>query len=220
MTMQVGMLGTDGVILAGDTRLNRSPPSGVQAPWMNYGGPKIRISDSGRVAVSCAHDMQTANDVADAIFANLTHGDHASCEREIKELGIAAARGRDVECIVAFSDPLPSLYLFQYITNDAGVHSHSQRIIGCVPAGDTRNPAVFWGMNYYTLLPVNQLKNLAACMVVAAGELNTSIIGGFELVFCTRDGCTRLSQESARELQIRAKAKIAHIGELILKEDA
>lgn len=218
MTMQVGMLGTDGVILAGDTRINRKPLSGSHAPWMSYDGPKIRIGNSGRVAISCAHDMQTANDVADAIFANMTHGDHASCEREIKEFGTAAAQGRDVECIVVFADPLPCLYFFQHVKVGETVQNQCQRIIGLVPSGDTQNPAVFWGMSYYKLLPIDQLKHLAACVVVAAGGLNSSIVGGFEIVFCTKDGCSRLDAESAQELQAIAKEKIRRIGELIMGE--
>jgi len=218
MTLQVGMLGTDGVILAGDTRINRKPLSGFHAPWKSYDGPKIRISDCGRVAISCAREMQTANDVADLIFTNMTRGDHASCEREIKQFGTRAAQGRDVECIVAFADPLPCLYLYEHVKVGETVHNECQRIIGCVPAGDTQNPAVFWGMSYYKLLPISQLKHLAACMVVAGGELNSSIVGGFEIVFCTKDGCSRLSAEPARELQSLAKERIRSIGELIMEE--
>lgn len=213
MTIQVGMLGTDGIVLAGDTRVFRNPLTGVQAPWQHYQGPKIRISNSGRIAVSCAHDMQTAHDVADAVFAGMTHGDHPSCEREIKDIGSAAAHGRNIECIIAFADPLPCLYLFQYI--NGGNDIECQRIISCVPAGDTRNPAVFWGMRYYQMLPVDQLKHLAACMVVAAGELNNGTIGGFEIVFCTSEGCRRLPEESARALESSAKDKIRRIGEFI-----
>jgi hypothetical protein len=218
MTMQVGMLGEDGVILAGDTRINRKPMPGFHAAWMSYDGPKIRISDSGRIAVSCAHDMQTANDVADAIFSGMAGGDYAGCEREIERLGTAAAQGRNIECIVVFVDPLPCLYFFQHVKIDDAVHVHCQRIIGCIPAGDTQNPAVFWGMSYYKLLPVEQLKHLAACMIVASAELNSSIIGGFEIVFCTKDGCNRLADDLARELQVASKEKIHRIGDLIMGE--
>src|SRR5271157_1399575 len=206
MTMQVGMLGTDGIVLAGDTRVIRTPLNGIEAPWQYYGGPKIRISNSGRIAVSCARDMQTANAVADAIFSNMTHGDHPSCEQQIKEIAITAAHGRDIECLIVFVDPLPSLYLFQCV--NSGEDIECQRIITCVAAGDTKNPAVFWGMSYYKLLPINQLKHLAACMVVSAGELNSSIIGGLEIVFCNSEGCRRLSEESVRELELSAKYKI------------
>jgi hypothetical protein len=216
MTIQVGMVGIDGIVLAGDTRISRGPSRGVSASRMAYDGPKIRISDSGRIAVTCAHDMQTANNIADAIFANMIGGGHSTCEREIKEVCAARAQGRDVECIIVFADPCPCLYLFQHYTSPTCTHTQSQRITGCIATGDMQNPAVFWGMSYYQLLPVNRLEHLAACMVVAAGGLNSSMIGGFELVLCDRDGCRRLSNESAGELQSSAKEKIARIGEFIL----
>jgi hypothetical protein len=210
------MLGTDGIVLAGDMRVSRNPLTGVNAPWQNYQGPKIQISDNGRIAVSCAHDMQTGKDVARAIFANMTHGDHPSCEQEIKDIGSSAAQGRNVECIVVFADPLPSLYVFQYL--NGGNDIECQRSISCLPAGDTRNPAVFWGMKYYEMRSLDQLKHLAACMVVAAGDLNNGVIGGLEVAFCTTsDGCKYLPEDEARELESSAKDKIRRIGEFILK---
>lgn len=217
MTLQVGMLGTDGVILAGDTRINREPPQGIYAAWMSYDGPKIRISEDGRIAVSCAHDMQGASDFADAIFANMTRGDHASCEHEIKEFGAPALHGRNIECFVAFSDPLPCLYLFQHVIRGEISQKHCQRITGCMASGDTRNPAVFLGMSYYEQTSIERLKHLAACMVVSGGQLNSSIIGGFELVFCTaKDGCRRMDAD-ARALQTSAREKIDRIGHVIFE---
>jgi hypothetical protein len=84
MTLQIGMLGQDGVILAGDSRINAKPIPGADAPWMSYEGQKIHISKSGRVAVSCAHDLQSGCHVAEAIFAKMTRGDYPGCEREIE----------------------------------------------------------------------------------------------------------------------------------------
>lgn len=217
MTLQVGMLGDNGVVLAGDTRVHRDPLAGINAPWQNYQGPKIQISDSGRIAVSCAHDMQVGKDIARAIFANMTHGDHSSTEREIKDIGSAAAQGRNVECIVTFVDPLPCLYIFQYL--NGGNDIECQRCISCVPAGDIRNPAVFWGMEYWKMVSIDQLKHLAACMVVAAGDLNSGVIGGLDVVFCTtKDGCKPLSDDSVRDLESSARDKIKRMGEFVLQE--
>ncbi len=36
MSLQIGMLGQDGVILAGDSRINAKPIPGADAPWMSY----------------------------------------------------------------------------------------------------------------------------------------------------------------------------------------
>jgi hypothetical protein len=102
MTLQVGMLGTNGVLIAGDMRLSRKAQPGINAPWQFYDGPKILISPSGRIAVAVAHCMQTGKDIADAIFARMTHGDHPACEREIRDAALSVIRGRNVECLIAF----------------------------------------------------------------------------------------------------------------------
>jgi hypothetical protein len=130
MTLQVGMLESDGVVLAGDTRLSRTPRPGVYAPWQSYNGPKVLISPSGRIAISCAHDMQTGKTFAEAIFAGMTHGDDHSCEQQIREIASSVVRGRGIECLIAFSDPLPSLYVLRYAKGEYGDDIESQRIIG------------------------------------------------------------------------------------------
>jgi hypothetical protein len=134
MTLQIGMLGLDGVILAGDTRVNVPNLSNADAPWMSYEGQKIHISKSGRIAVSCAHDLQSGRRVAEAIFAKMSRGDHPSCECEIAEVGAAAAQGRDIQCMVAFSDPLPSLYIYTHAKVGDSQLNDCQRIISCVPS--------------------------------------------------------------------------------------
>jgi 20S proteasome alpha/beta subunit len=217
MTMQVGMLGTDGVLLAGDTRICRKPLDGVQAPWQFYDGPKLMISQSGRIAVSCAQNMNAAKDVAQAIFREMSYGDHPECEEQVKKTALSAARGRNVECLIAFCDPLPCFYSLQYTKREgADENIDCQRITTCVAAGDTRNPAVFWGMKYYRLLPLDQLKHLAACMVVSAAALNTAAINGLEMVYCTRQGCQRVPDDSTRILESMAKTKIVQVGDFVL----
>ncbi len=216
MTLQVGMLGTNGVLIAGDTRLSRDPQPGIDAPWQFYNGPKILISESRRIAVSCAHCMQTGKEIAAGIFTGMTHGDHPACEQQIREIALSACRGRNVECFIAFSDPLPSLYVFRYGKRDSKDDIESQRIISCAATGDTRNPAVFWGMSYYRLLPLDQLKHLAACMVASAAELNSALINGLEMVYCTQEGCQRVPDESTRALEISAKTRMVQVGDLVL----
>jgi hypothetical protein len=218
MTLQIGMLGQDGVILTGDTRINAKPIPGADAPWMSYEGQKIHISDSGRIAISCAHDLQSGSQVAEAIFSKMTRGDYPGCEREIEELGAANAQGRNVQCIVVFADPLPCIYLYTFARVGDSQHNDCQRVISCVPSGDIQNPAVFWGMSYYKQLPIERLKRLAACMVIAGGKLNSAIVGGFEMALCTKDGCVRVDEASTKELQMQAHVKLDAIGELILSE--
>jgi hypothetical protein len=81
MTLQIGMLGQDGVILAGDSRINAKPIPGADAPWMSYEGQKIHISKSGRIAVSCPHDLQSGSHVASELGVGLATLHRASVPR-------------------------------------------------------------------------------------------------------------------------------------------
>jgi hypothetical protein len=108
MTLQVGMVGVDGVVIVGDTWLYVEPQ---HKSWYGYHATKLRVSDSGRIAVACARDLDTSTGMAETIFRKLT-GDSTARSREILDIGTRAASGRDSECLIAFADPEPSLYSF------------------------------------------------------------------------------------------------------------
>jgi hypothetical protein len=126
-------------------------------------------------------------------------------------------RGRGVECLIAFSDPLPSLYVFRYAKGEHDDDIESQRIIEFAATGDALNAAVFWGMMYYRALPIEELKYLAACTIGSGSQMNSAIVNGLEMVFCTTHGCRRLDDEATRELMSTAKSRIEQVGDLILK---
>jgi hypothetical protein len=59
MTMQVGMVGTNGIVIAGDTHHSVSPMfANLMGVRHGYGSTKIRTDEAGRVAVTCAMDMR------------------------------------------------------------------------------------------------------------------------------------------------------------------
>lgn len=60
MTMQVGMMGSNGIILASDTRIQRSLVRCEMGIWHTSGGYKIKISENKKIAVSRAHDLWEA----------------------------------------------------------------------------------------------------------------------------------------------------------------
>ena len=67
MTMQIGMVGIDGVLLASDTR------------WMNTGdvrqtshSSKMRFNHARTVAITCARNMENALRISDNIIADLS----------------------------------------------------------------------------------------------------------------------------------------------------
>src|SRR5262249_5822525 len=69
MTMQVGMVGTDGIVLASDTKWVEHT---LGAARNIYDKTKIKISDERGIAISYARNMETAGPVADSIIAELT----------------------------------------------------------------------------------------------------------------------------------------------------
>jgi 20S proteasome alpha/beta subunit len=213
MTMQIGMVGTDGVILAGDTRCTRWPLIGGVGARHSYSASKIVLSEDGRIAVSVARDMAAGNRISEAIISSLANEEPQNRERRLVEIGGTEARGHDVECIVALAEPDPKLYFLQ--CTNSGQDVIGPRIGSFVHAGDTVNAATFWAMRYYKPLPVNQLARLAAHLVIVAGELNSATINGLEIVICGESGIRRLPEDEIRNLETDARRWDKEIGQLI-----
>src|ERR1700719_366004 len=128
MTMQVGMLASDGVILASDTKCSRDAlNSDGLAADDSYGCSKIRIDDSGQIAVTCARDMVAANRLAEAFMSELKRESWENPERPIREIGctVMAAVGKnlEIECLIGLAKPVPSLHKFQYVQDGAQIIS-------------------------------------------------------------------------------------------------
>jgi len=222
MTMQVGMVGTDGIVLAGDTRHSISPIFAQGGARHGYGSSKIRISETGRIAVTCAMDMIGAHRFADAVFAaTWSNNDWENREYRLRQIGreITNSLSPDFECLVVFADPTPALYRLQFSSRMAGAVS-GDRILTFVHAGDSVNSAIFWSMRYYRRLPVNRLVGLAAHLVTIAGELNTAMVRGLEIVFCSESGFLRLTDEENRVWESKAREWDREIGGLILGSDS
>jgi len=67
MTMQVGMVGTDGVILASDTKW-----TDTRELRHTFGSSKIKLTADRRVAITCARNMETSCRMAEWILAELS----------------------------------------------------------------------------------------------------------------------------------------------------
>lgn len=222
MTMQVGMIGTDGIVLASDTLCNREPlPSsgpfqlGIAAR-LNYGTSKILIHDNGKIAVTCARDMLLATNLAESIFEGLTTEYWSNPGQRMRDIGtneIAKRRWREVECLVALSEPIPALFHLQCL--EMGANSSCEKITSFAFAGDATNAAIFWTLRYYQTKPVKELVSLAAQTVTDAGCLSSGNVGGVEVVYCDSSGFHRLAEVENRDLETKAKKHSEHIGNLI-----
>jgi hypothetical protein len=123
MTMQVGLVGTDGVLIASDTKWMYEPgyidPSEDQElPRDTFNPRKIFIHHARGIAVSCARKMSTAQYIADKIIYKLKNENcDYPCE-SIKKIGASVLRSKqlpkDAQCLIVFALPVPRLYFFGF----------------------------------------------------------------------------------------------------------
>jgi hypothetical protein len=218
MTMQVGMVGSDGIVLASDMAWNQR--AGNREVRHGHVANKIRLDEKRGIAISCAGDMLAANKLADRILFGLRDDNLLAREHAILDLGnkvLAKEADRDVQCLMVFRDPVPTLYFFQRGTNSSG-HRESRCEIRLdkAYAGDTSNPALYWAERFYAQLPVDQLMPLAAQVILSAGKLNPAIMGGLEVVVLDSSGFQRLSEDANRDLQAKIAQRIEKVREMVL----
>lgn len=201
MTIQIAMVGTDGLVLAGDTKWS----------WTNepihwtQGSSKIKIDPDRKTAVSCARNMETAEPIAEAILG--LSGDVWKQPRA--HIGLAAQPvvdkapyRKDAQCLIVRAGILDRFYRLQVATingvpNQVVCHEIADKAV----VGINNNAAIYWMERYYEKRPVGQLIPLAAQLVVCSAKLNSAMIGGLEIVVCLDSGIRRLSDESIGELE-------------------
>jgi hypothetical protein len=219
MTMQIGMVGTDGVLIASDTQWTDN-----EAPVRSStNSTKFVIDDDCSVAVARAGSMHSAGNLAFEIIAltlqdeNWRFTDFRALSR-IGERVLASARpGREAaQCLVAFTRPTPALWLFEMARMGDGWGLVNQEVLSKKIAGDTKNAATFWAERYYRPLPIKTLVPLAAHLIVSAHTLNTAGIGGLEIVLCDAAGIRRVPDDVLRTLEIGAAERDQSIGESLL----
>jgi hypothetical protein len=98
------MMASDGLVLASDTRSTTSPKVSGLAARHGYNSYKIRIDETGSMAVACARDKVDANRLADALLILKGETEQTRVQR-IREIGVEVANGHNMECIVGFAYP-------------------------------------------------------------------------------------------------------------------
>jgi|ERR1700739_29734 len=208
MTLQVGMVADDGIVIASDTLANRSPRFNLElrAVQQFFGTSKLRISEDGKVVVTCARDMIQAHRLAEALIAGLTPEFWHSPGQRMQEIAMSEVnrheQWREAECLIALSEPTPSLYLVQcFKETDETVCLH---ITDYIFTGNSQNGSTFWAMRYCNSLSpelkrVESLIPLAAQIVVDGHVLNSGAISGLEIAVCDRSGVRRFTEAENRK---------------------
>lgn len=234
MTMQIGLVGSDGILLASDTCSSHEPE---QVPQDMMGQivrsttshSKIRIYAQSGIAISCADDMRAAIDVADAIV-NSFQSNQPTDISEIEELTKSVAERtlstnkRRIQCLIVLTRPEPQLFRLQYarITNSDSEWAASCEWSGVRSvAGDVTNPAVFWAERYHEpYFPIVQLIPLAAHLIESAHLLHNASIKGLEIVKCTAGGIEAIPRKVCEEWGRKALGWDRSICTMILKGEA
>ena len=201
MTLQVGLVGSDGIVLTSD-RLVRQFENGsssvsnmskfAEGPGVLccYSGDKIAQLAAYNVCKDLANDNQSPTDCLRAI-GNRTIAKATTLYGQLP--------GAIRKVFVVFRD---KLWLLELGDDGTSIANHVQdRAI----AGDIANTCRYFANKYANNCqqsPVKELVRLASYVVLAASEENPYGIGGLE-VFVVPNGKTpiRLAQEQEQELE-------------------
>jgi hypothetical protein len=205
MTMQVAMVGTDGIVLASDTQRVQS----VGGMRSSFNASRTKISHERGIAISCARHMETATLVADRIIAGLEDSQMGSpigpIEDIAKKVIDESGPKNDIQCLIVLLRPRLQLFRLRSVLSAGGCAAKCDpEIVGKVVAGDIENAAVFWSEMYYERRPMSYLARVAAQLVVMATKISSGMNGGLEVVLCDASGFRRLSADSNTHLESAA----------------
>lgn len=234
VTLQVGMMARDGIILAGDvwTIANVGGVMAAEARrlpvWTADATSKITITEDGSMAISRAHDMRQAQLVSDAIATELLRQYWENPEKRIEQIAEAALipepEGRGVHCLVALKSPTFSLFKVVCAKEQATkkMRCACTRASGQVFAGDCHNPATFWATRYLLVNPehdptVDELLPLAVQIVVDASQINSGSIRGLEIIVGDGDGFRRLPVEQCKAWAAEAAQRARAVEKMVMK---
>jgi len=220
MTLQVGLVGTDGVVLASDTKWSERSRREIRH---TFDRSKITVNFEQRIAVSAARNMESSMRAARKIADEIKTEEWTSPELRIQEIAEQAMNSlaynvRDVNCLIVS----PQLRLYQLETTiDLGVSE--QRIPICAEhtdracAGDDLNNALFFGERYYKRQSTSELVPLAAHLIITASKLSPDRIDGLEIVVCSKNGFSYLPEASIRELNSMSDRLDAYLRESLCR---
>lgn len=223
MTMQIAMVGSDGIVLASDTCWSNTHRGMTSAIRDTSSATKIIQNDV--VAIACARDMETSVPIARAIINGMGEKQwEENTKHYIESIaeGVLATAGdrTNIECLIVATRPdLRLFHLASGVTVDkVPTSAYCRDILDKAVAGDTANSAVFWSERYYRRAPIAFLVSLAAQVIIDAGKRH-GFISGLEIFLCDGSGIRRLPDDEITDHELQAGKRGRVIGELLFGEN-
>jgi hypothetical protein len=231
MTIQVGLVGNGGIILASDLRVSADIRimEEHEGNVAYIGDLHRKIEFDQRVAISCADDLKFARMVAKRIIAGLTDADlidegsaSSAIERIIDDA--SSSEKKKAQWLVAIRCPEWHLFKCRLSPIDPeridGEWDRSCALsFGWAVAGQVTNPAIFLSKFHDEFLVSEQQILLAAHITMSANCFNSQGIEGLEIVQCDANGVRRLSRASIAELKKKSSILDKNIDDYLKKND-
>jgi len=195
MTIQFGLVGSDGVAIVGDT-LHYDSSAGTRTAFKSS---KIRRNSQGTIAVAWSGKGNGLL-VSKAITQEMADG----CE--IPQLEIEKIADRvwesltfdgESDLIVAMRTPSPQLFRVHLGNAGASINNIHDKVV----SGDGPNIAAYFVERYYQRRPIAELAAIAAHSVFLAQKFNSGGIGGLEIVLCRDDGFSSMSMAVVPDIE-------------------
>jgi 20S proteasome alpha/beta subunit len=203
MTMQIGIVGSDGVILASDMQWFDETGTRV-----TYDSSKIVFDSTKGIAVGCS-GSSISRIVQNRIVEDLAPNDFEYPYQPVKRIVQSVLTNvsyRDTQWLIVL-DTKPRVRLFSLqIQGSRPDLFDFIEVPNKMYAGDAKNSAVFFSETYYDRRPVEQLEMLAAHVILTAPRLNNAGIGGLEILVCDKSGFRMLLPDEIQELEKRSNA--------------
>ncbi|HXZ13451.1 MAG TPA: hypothetical protein VEG64_13775 [Candidatus Sulfotelmatobacter sp.] len=214
MTLQLALIGQDGIILASDRQLNRTLNN------VSYGSltSKIRLNHPRGMA-ACWSGYDVADELAKQVL-NLDDEKLKIPNLAMEELAQnvfgEARRTTDAphgEIILVMTRDLNKVHLVTVRGNSYICH----QITNWAVSGHDANSALFFIQAFYQKLPIKELIPLAAHTIFRAGQLNPAGVSGLEIFRCTEEGFDLLKEEEIANLKEWSKKLDSKIKRLLFR---
>jgi len=206
MTLQVALVGKDGIVVASDKK-HADTSSGKRR---TFSARKFRLADDKSMAVFYAKSGM-ATVAARRILKELQQP--KDLRAELERIGEDVINGDELKLdseVVFVTSRIPgSIFHLHMGNNVAQCDIVKDKVVF---TGDGANAALFFTERYYQKRPIRELALLAAHTVLVGGRLNPGGISGLDIVFCEPSGITSLSEKSVAALRAKSEELDGSLG--------